>query len=234
MSAGSLITAIAVLVGEAIFVGMLLADAELRRHAWPLLVVGFVAGVVAGRVAEWVADFGAAGLSRALDPRVGGRSLVAALAGGWIAVEVVKRALGIRASLGAAAAVALPAGETIGRIGCYLNGCCYGTVSSVPWAIHQHGAWRHPAQLYAAGAAMLALASVLILRPRTTAAGLFRIYVGIAAVERFLLEFVRVRPRGPLGLSLVQWVCLATLVTLTLVAARRWGAARSLEVGPAG
>lgn len=45
---------------------------------------------------------------------------------------------------------ALLVGHGIGRIGCFLAGCCYGKPSSVFWAVHQHGEYRHPTQLYEA------------------------------------------------------------------------------------
>lgn len=35
----------------------------------------------------------------------------------------------------------LPLGHAIGRVGCFLHGCCYGRISSVPWAIQFP---RHP------------------------------------------------------------------------------------------
>src|SRR5205823_5996367 len=48
-------------------------------------------------------------------------------------------------------------GYAIGRIGCFLNGCCYGKICEFPWAISfpAHANWgmamlpRHPTQLYA-------------------------------------------------------------------------------------
>ena len=45
-------------------------------------------------------------------------------------------------------------GHMFGRLGCFLNGCCYGSPSSLPWAIsypadHEtHGVSVHPTQLY--------------------------------------------------------------------------------------
>ncbi len=48
-------------------------------------------------------------------------------------------------------------GSVFGRIGCLLNGCCYGYPCDLPWAIHfpaDHataGAAVHPTQLYDAG-----------------------------------------------------------------------------------
>ena len=42
---------------------------------------------------------------------------------------------------------ALAAGHGIGRIGCFLAGCCFGKKTDWFWAIHQHGEFRHPTQL---------------------------------------------------------------------------------------
>ncbi len=45
-------------------------------------------------------------------------------------------------------------GSVFGRIGCLMNGCCYGYQCDLPWAIHfpadheTHGAAVHPTQIY--------------------------------------------------------------------------------------
>ena len=45
-------------------------------------------------------------------------------------------------------------GSVFGRIGCLLNGCCYGRACDLPWAIHfpidheTHGAALHPTEIY--------------------------------------------------------------------------------------
>ncbi|HLJ53705.1 MAG TPA: prolipoprotein diacylglyceryl transferase family protein, partial [Chthonomonadaceae bacterium] len=73
-----------------------------------------------------------------------GKSIVAGIAGGYLSVAVAKRVMGIRRPLGDLFAVALAAGEAVGRWGCFFAGCCYGRPTSLPWAVWQHGAWRHP------------------------------------------------------------------------------------------
>jgi phosphatidylglycerol:prolipoprotein diacylglycerol transferase len=48
-------------------------------------------------------------------------------------------------------APAIMAGAAIGRVGCFLAGCCYGVESDVAWAVHfphVEGGARHPTQLY--------------------------------------------------------------------------------------
>lgn len=41
-------------------------------------------------------------------------------------------------------------GHAIGRLGCFLAGCCFGSQCDLPWAVHMHGEWIHPVQLYEA------------------------------------------------------------------------------------
>jgi hypothetical protein len=71
-----------------------------------------------------------------------GKSLLGGVAVGYAAVVYAKRQLGIRRPTGDLFAVALAAGEAVGRVGCFFAGCCYGKVTTVPWAVHNHGAWR--------------------------------------------------------------------------------------------
>jgi phosphatidylglycerol---prolipoprotein diacylglyceryl transferase len=79
---------------------------------------------------------------------------VGGLIGGWIAVDLMKKYVGISESTGDLFAVPLAVGIAIGRIGCFLTGLSdktYGTPTSLPWGVDfGDGARRHPTQLYEA------------------------------------------------------------------------------------
>src|SRR4051794_8833237 len=64
-----------------------------------------------------------------------GKTLVFGLVGGYAGVEAVKAALGIRVKTGDSFAVPVAAAVAVGRLACFSAGCCYGTVTRLPWGI---------------------------------------------------------------------------------------------------
>lgn len=96
-------------------------------------------------------------------------------------------------------------GHAFGRIGCFFAGCCYGTASSLPWAVtftdHRGlaplGIALHPTQLYSSLTLFLIFGFLIVLRIRKKFHGeLFCSYVLVYSMARFLLEFLRGDPRG--------------------------------------
>ncbi len=140
-----------------------------------------------------------------------GKTIVGGLIGGYLGVELTKKLVGIRQSTGDGFAVALPLSQAIGRIGCLLNGCCYGAVTDSALGVHMHGFARHPVQIYEL-VLDLALAGALwaTRRSERPRGHLFRMYLIGYAVIRFVTEFFRGDPAVHLGpITLVQLVCLA-------------------------
>jgi len=104
--------------------------------------------------------------------------------------------------VGDAAAPSMALGIGIGRLGCFLNGCCFGLPSHLPWAIRfPPGSYSNfvfpnealqPSQLYLAGAGVALF--VLLLRwdrlPRFDGC-LFWTYIALDAVLRFVIDFTR-------------------------------------------
>ncbi len=209
MTLGEFFTFLAYVAGATVF---FIAARERRLSTEGMKLVAFwgvVGGVLGARIAAWLSTPGADAASLTAP---GGRALIGGLLGGWLFVEIAKKRLGIRRSTGDLWALALPTGEAIGRIGCYFNGCCFGTrcdAAHLPWAIFQHGAWRHPAQLYATLIAATIFVILWNLRAKTRREGdLFRLYLLLFTFGRFVLEFFRESPAiiGPL--SLAQLICL--------------------------
>ncbi len=97
---------------------------------------------------------------------VGGKTIVGALAGGLVTVELAKRYIGLRDSTGDLYAIPVALGIAIGRIGCFLTGLAdntYGTPTNLPWAVNfGDNIPRHPTQLYEI-AYLLALIPILYL-----------------------------------------------------------------------
>lgn len=103
----------------------------------------------------------------------------------------------------------LAAAQGLGRIGCFLAGCCWGSPTTLPIGVtftseQAHNITGvplnvklHPAQLYEAGFVLLAIPFLLRLRKHKSFDGqVVLIYVLYYAVVRFLLEFFRGDPRG--------------------------------------
>jgi phosphatidylglycerol:prolipoprotein diacylglycerol transferase len=227
LTLGSFFTAFGYLVGAVVFY----LAARRKRLATEgmgyVAFAGLVGGVLGAKWTEWVLvnyPTFAAQPAAMLDPRWGGRTLIGGVVVGWIAVEIAKWRLGIKRSTGDLFALALPAGEAFGRIGCFFNGCCYGTPSHVAWAMYQHDAWRHPTQIYSSIVAIALFAVLITLRDKMPREGdLFRLYLVLFGVSRFMLEFLRERNVSFGGLSWAQWVCLemAGVFSLTLMISSR-------------
>jgi phosphatidylglycerol---prolipoprotein diacylglyceryl transferase len=97
-----------------------------------------------------------------------------------------------------------------GRLGCFFNGCCYGSHTDGPLGVDFPGRPNvHPTQLYEAIGALAIFAFLYFwLRPRKRAHGqVFAVFLVVYAVMRFILEFWRADDRGGFGgLSTSQWI----------------------------
>lgn len=108
----------------------------------------------------------------------------------------------------------LPLGHALGRIGCFLNGCCYGSETSCPVAVHMQDALRHPVQLYSFALNIALYIFLLWLYPRKRRDGeVLMAYCLIYPVLRFSVEFLRGDPRVHFaGLTSAQIVSIAIFV----------------------
>lgn len=105
---------------------------------------------------------------------------------------------------------ALPLGHFFGRIGCFLNGCCYGVPCSRAWCTAPDGIHRFPIQLCEAGWNLFiyVILTAFFLR-RGRVGRVFCLYLLLYPSGRFLLEFWRDDQRQSFsGMHTAQWVSL--------------------------
>jgi phosphatidylglycerol:prolipoprotein diacylglycerol transferase len=103
-------------------------------------------------------------------------------------------------------------GYSIVRIGCFLNGCCYGVVTNVPWALRcasGDNALRHPTQLYSFLGSLILFFILWRFRHHKQFPGfLFLLYMGLYFIMRFIVEIFREGPHIFPWLSLMQLICI--------------------------
>lgn len=104
----------------------------------------------------------------------------------------------------------LALGQSIGRVGCFLNGCCYG--KEVSWGVYfpVHQAYLHPTQLYASAALFVIYCVLKAYRKHPHAPGqVLALYFILAGIQRFVIEFFRAdHELTAIGLSVFQIVSL--------------------------
>lgn len=123
-----------------------------RSDRWTLLASGFIGATFAAKMpfilfgqvdgplwTSWLGD---------------GKTILWGLAGGYLGVELGKLMTGVRTRTGDSFVVGIALAIAIGRIGCFLFGCCFGMPTDLPWGVCFANAEdggtipRHPTQIY--------------------------------------------------------------------------------------
>jgi phosphatidylglycerol:prolipoprotein diacylglycerol transferase len=123
--------------------------------------------------------------------------------------------------------------QAIGRVGCTLNGCCYGNPTDLPWAIvytnpNTHGPINlpvHPTQVYEIIYNLIVFGILLLLRKRLKPDGsLFLIYLTFYSVWRLGIDFIREGTPFLFGLHEAQVISIIVLLITVplLIIKTRW------------
>lgn len=165
-----------------------------------------------------------------LNMRAGGMSWHGGLVGIVVGAWIPTRRMGIRLlDFLDLAAPGILLGLGIGRIGCFLNGCCYGKICDSWFSIVTpteadpvHLYARYPTQLLEMGLAFILFPLLLTwLRHRRFRGEVFMGFLLLYSVIRFVVEFFR--EGGLLGstpLTLAQWVSVVLVIVSTALILR--------------
>ena len=224
----------------AIAIGFAIYYAELRRRGWlesrivwislaALLGAAFGARIItAWERPEVYAAFTSLPLTVAIERS--GKSITGAIAGGYLAIVLAKRAFDYRRSTGDAYVLAIPIATAVGRVGCFLSELPLGTPTTLPWGMSVTpaaasafpvcpgcGGPMHPTMLYEIAFNVLAAWVIWRFRRRVPVPGdALKLYLLGAGVFRFFVEFLRTSPKQALDLTAPQWVLLPLLALLVL------------------
>jgi len=195
------------------------------EHRWVLIAAAAVGALLGARALGLLEQAPQMGLhwSEVLQP--GGKTVVGGMLGGWLGVEVAKRAMGVRSRTGDLFAVPICAGIAIGRLGCFFAGLAddtYGNATSLPWGVDfGDGVRRHPTQLYEF--LFLAMLAWVLWRwqNRPHAEGqVFRGFMAAYLGWRLAIDYLKPQPLVA-GMNWIQWACVAGLVVLGIGEWRR-------------
>jgi phosphatidylglycerol:prolipoprotein diacylglycerol transferase len=125
-------------------------------------------------------------------------AVLGAALGVWIYCKVTKTKMGYIVDL---LAPGIIIAQAIGRLGCLMNGCCYGTPTTLPWGLvytdpqsfgFNGGFPTHPTVVYEIIYCVIVFAVLMILRKRLKPDGsLFALYLALYAVWRLGIDFLR-------------------------------------------
>lgn len=197
-------------------------------------LVGIPSGVIFSRLLHVIDNWSF--FRDHMDQLIGGEGLtiygavLGAALGIWIYSRIAK------VNFGYFADVLVPGillAQAVGRIGCTLNGCCYGTNSNLPWSIIYTdpqsfgplGIATHPTTVYEIFFLLAAFGVVMLLRKRLTPDGsLFLVYLSLYSLWRLGVDYLREGTVFMFGLHQAQIVALVVLaITIPLLGYRtRW------------
>jgi phosphatidylglycerol:prolipoprotein diacylglycerol transferase len=198
----------------------------ITRDIYTLALCCIIGGLIGGRLAYIIYDWahfvanprdiiGFAGLAQ-------NGMIAGVIAAALIYMGVTRMRFSELLSLGDAAAIGTPLALAIGRVGCTLNGCCYGIPApDLPWAVvytHPNSLAPlntpiHPTQIYHLLWGLIVFGIVWRFRDKLKPEGsLFFFFICIFTIGDFALRFLRDEEPWLWSFRAAQLVDLAVLV----------------------
>ena len=178
-------------------------------------VIGIIAGFIGAKLTYWAVEFEAVKADPHIMLELGngfvayGGLVLGPLATILYVKKIKKQSFLDKLDL-CVPSIAL--GQGIGRIGCFLGGCCYGKVlEGHPWygvvfpegvlpSSIPAGASLFPSQLVSAAGLVLIFVLLVLITPNSKFRGqVTAVYMMVYSVARFVIEYFRADERGSIG-----------------------------------
>jgi len=206
------VIALLVLVAWPVTKGMATRD---KRRYWLLQALTLLGAVAGAKLVVLTGDrlWPVVPLHGWSDVLTSGRSIIGGLIFGFLTAEIAKPLLGYTLPPNDRFAAVLPFSLAIGRIGCWLQGCCAGLPHEGPLSMtDSSGVARYPTQLLEAlFHVAFGIAAVMIVRRGLLQGRVFATYLMAYGLFRFFTEFIRETPRVVHGFSVYQAWCLVMI-----------------------
>lgn len=108
-------------------------------------------------------------------------------------------------------------GHALGRIGCFMSGCCFGSACVLPWSLMG----LHPTALYLAGGEFIIFLMLIISEKKKVykfAGGLFIQWLLLHSLLRFVVEYFRADFRGGfLNFPILGHLSISQVISLFII-----------------
>ena len=168
----------------------------------PIYVCAFVGAILGAKVPIWL-SYGW------YDYLIQGKSVMGGMLGAFLAINLYKKCSGHTGGFGGRFVIPLAVAVGFGKIGCYLAGCCGGTLAFPVQLIESLFSFACAIFLYG------------LYRRTRRAEWLFPVYLLLYLSMRFVIEFWRLEPKILWGLTVYQWLALAFIPLFFLILWRR-------------
>ena len=155
------------------------------------------------------------------------KTILGAIIGGTIGVEIAKSTTGITKSTGDLYVYPLIIAISVGRVGCFLMGADDGTWGNKAIGLFAmdsgHGELRYPTPLFEIVFLILLGLILRLFQSRQNLINglLFKLFILSYCGFRFCIEFIKpVTVWPPLNLSMIQMVAMLTIIVYTVLIAR--------------
>ncbi len=187
------------------------------------IAIGIAAflGAILGARLPFIFEQGWQGIASGYFWFADGKTILGGIFGGYVAVEISKWMFGIKESTGDNFVMPIAVAIIVGRIGCYVGGCCFGVPTDLPWGVHfasvdaDSNILRHPTQLYEVAFHAISaclfyfLAKLDILKHQR-----LKVYLLAYLTYRFMTEWIRPEAKVISGFTAYQFACLLLAIVL--------------------